>query len=56
MSNRKIQTCRRYGHTRVGDCFYVDRYQGFHGEDYVLAMRDILTENGIDGITIERVE
>ena len=33
-----------------------DWYQGFHGEDYALAMRDILTEKGIEGITVERVE
>ena len=34
----------------------IDWYQGFHGEDYVLAMRDVLQENGIKGIAIERIE
>ena len=40
----------------VGDHFYIDWYQGFYGEEYVLAMRDILTENGISGIKVERIE
>ena len=42
--------------TEVGGYFYIDWYQGFHGEEYVLAMRDILAESGIDGIKVERVE
>lgn len=42
--------------TEVGDHFYIDWYQGFHGETYVKAMRDVLTEKGIDGVVIERVE
>ena len=42
--------------TEVGESFYIDWYQGFHGEDYVLAMRDVLAENGINGIKIERAE
>ena len=42
--------------TEVGGYFYIDWYQGFHGEEYVLAMRDVLAESGIDGITVERVE
>lgn len=42
--------------TEVGGYFYIDWYQGFHGEDYVLAMRDVLQENGIKGIAIERIE
>ena len=42
--------------TEVGGYFYIDWYQGFHGEAYVLAMRDVLAENGIDQITVERVE
>lgn len=40
----------------IGNYFYIDWYQGFHKEDYVKALRDVLEENGIDGITIERVE
>ena len=40
----------------VGGYFYIDWYQGFHGEDYVLAMRDILAEKAIGGIKVERVE
>lgn len=42
--------------TEVGDHFYIDWYQGFHGEEYAKAMRDVLTECGIEGITIGRVE
>lgn len=40
----------------VGEYFYIDWYQGFHGEEYVLAMRDILAEKGISGIKVERIE
>ena len=40
----------------VGEYFYIDWYQGFHGEEYVLAMRDILTKNGISNVKVERVE
>ncbi|MBR3039288.1 MAG: hypothetical protein IKI20_01340 [Lachnospiraceae bacterium] len=42
--------------TEVGEYFYIDWYQGFHGEEYVLAMRDVLAENGISGIRVERTE
>ncbi len=42
--------------TEVGGYFYIDWYQGFHGEEYVLAMRDILQERGIRGIAVERIE
>ena len=42
--------------TEVGEYFYIDWYQGFHGEEYVLAMRDILTKNGISNVKVERVE
>ena len=42
--------------TEVGEYFYIDWYQGFHGEKYVLAMRDVLAENGINGIKVERTE
>ena len=42
--------------TEVGEHFYIDWYQGFHGEEYVLAMRDVLAQNGISGIKVERIE
>ena len=42
--------------TEVGGYFYIDWYQGFHSEDYVLAMRDILAEKGICGIKVEGAE
>ena len=42
--------------TEVGEYFYIDWYQGFHGEEYVLAMRDVLAEEGISGIRVERTE
>ena len=42
--------------TEVGGYFYIDWYQGFHGEEYVLAMRDVIAESGIGGIKVERVE
>ena len=42
--------------TEIGDYFYIDWYQGFHGEKYVLAMRDVLAEKGIGGIKVERIE
>ena len=42
--------------TEVGEYFYIDWYQGFHGEEYVLAMRDVLAESGISGIRVERTE
>ena len=42
--------------TEVGSFFYIDWYQGFHKEDYVKALRDVLEEKGVGGITIERVE
>ncbi len=42
--------------TEVGGYFCIDWYQGFHGEEYVLAMRDVLEERGISGIKVERTE
>lgn len=42
--------------TEIGDYFYIDWYQGFSGEKYVLAMRDVLAEKGISGIKVERIE
>ncbi len=42
--------------TEIGGVFYIDWYQGFCGEKYVKAMRDILSEAGIKGISIDRVE
>ena len=42
--------------TEISGVFYIDWYQGFHGEEYVKAMRDVLSEAGIKGIRIDRVE
>ena len=40
----------------VGNHFYIDWYQGFHGDMYAKAMRDIMREAGIKGVRLERVE
>ena len=40
----------------VGNHFYIDWYQGFHGDMYAKAMRDIMKEAGIKGVRLERVE
>ena len=42
--------------TEVGNHFYIDWYQGFHGDMYAKAMRDIMREAGIKGVRLERVE
>ena len=42
--------------TEVGGRFYIDWYQGFHGEMYAKALRDLLKELGMNGVTLERVE
>ena len=42
--------------TEVGNHFYIDWYQGFHGDMYAKAMRDIMKEAGIKGVRLERVE
>lgn len=42
--------------TEVGTHFYINWYQGFHGDMYVKAMRDIMREAGIKEIRLERVE
>ncbi len=42
--------------TEVGDYFYINWYQGFHGDMYAKAMRDIMKEAGMEGIRLERVE
>ncbi|WP_029318808.1 hypothetical protein [Butyrivibrio sp. AE3004] len=42
--------------TEVGDHFYIDWYQGFPGERYAAAMRDLMLEAGMKNVTIERVE
>ena len=42
--------------TEVGDTFYIDWYQGFHDTAYILAMRDVLSDMGMKGLMIERVE
>ncbi len=40
----------------VGDYFYINWYQGFHGEMYAKAMRDLMKEAGMDSVSLERVE
>lgn len=42
--------------TEVGDHFYIDWYQGFKGDKYVAAMRDLMLEAGMKDVVIERVE
>jgi len=42
--------------TEIADKFYIDWYQGFHGEQYVKALRDILEDADIRGTVIERTE
>lgn len=42
--------------TEVGSSFYIDWYQGFHGDFYAKAMRDLLKEAGMKGAALERVE
>ena len=40
----------------IGDTFYIGWYQGFHDAAYILAMRDVMEEAGMQGIDIERIE
>ena len=40
----------------VGNHFYIDWYQGFHGDMYAKAMRDIMKEVGMEVVRIQRVE
>ena len=42
--------------TEVGNHFYIDWYQGFHGDMYAKAMRDIMREAGMKGVRLQRVE
>ncbi|MCR5008845.1 MAG: hypothetical protein K6A76_09740 [Oribacterium sp.] len=42
--------------SEVGGNFYIDWYQGFHGDMYAKAMRDIMRESGMKGANLERVE
>jgi hypothetical protein len=42
--------------TEVGGYFYINWYQGFHGDMYAKAMRDIMKEAGMKGVRLERVE
>ncbi len=42
--------------TEVGDYFYINWYQGFHGDMYAKAMRDIMKEAGMKSTRLERVE
>ena len=40
----------------VGNVFFINWYQGFSGEMYVRALRDLLKEAGIKTVVIERTE
>ncbi|MCR5746926.1 MAG: hypothetical protein K6G03_04405, partial [Lachnospiraceae bacterium] len=40
----------------VGGVFYINWYQGFHGEIYAKALRDLMKEAGMNSVTMERVE
>ncbi|MCR4655007.1 MAG: hypothetical protein K5770_02060 [Lachnospiraceae bacterium] len=40
----------------VGGVFYINWYQGFHGEMYAKAMRDLMKEAGMTSVSMERVE
>ena len=40
----------------VGGFFYINWYQGFHGEMYAKAMRDLMKEAGMNSVSLERVE
>ena len=42
--------------TEVGGFFYIDWYQGFHGDKYAKKMRNLMREAGMKGATLERVE
>ena len=42
--------------TEVGGFFYIDWYQGFHGDVYAKEMRNLMREAGMPGATLERVE
>jgi hypothetical protein len=40
----------------VGGYFYINWYQGFHGEMYAKAMRDLMKDAGMKSVSLERVE
>ena len=42
--------------TEVGSFFYIDWYQGFHGDMYAKAMRDLMRDAGMKGAVLTRVE
>jgi hypothetical protein len=42
--------------TEVGKTFYIDWYQGFQGDKYATAFRNLMKEAGMAGASIERVE
>ncbi len=42
--------------TEVGGCFYIDWYQGLHGDMYAKAFRDLLKEAGMKSAALERIE
>ena len=40
----------------IAGMFYLNWYQGLLGEEYVLALRDLMQEAGIESIRVERIE
>ena len=40
----------------IGGFFYINWYQGFHGEMYAKAMRDLMKEAGMKSVSLERTE
>ncbi len=40
----------------VGNHFYINWYQGFHGEMYAKAMRDLMKDAGMKSVSLERIE
>ncbi len=40
----------------IGGVFYINWYQGFHGDRYIRALRDLLAEAGMKSALIERFE
>ncbi len=39
--------------TEIGDRFYIDWYQGFPGERYAAAMRDLMIDAGMKDVVIK---
>ncbi len=40
----------------IGGFFYINWYQGFHGEMYAKAMRDLMKDAGMKSVSLERIE